>query len=780
METIVAVGLLGLGYFFNKDGKINRDERKQYIMNRADDNGVDEPNGDNIYQNKRSLRVRQFEQKVADNVFNKSKDSVNTNVMIAGPPLPIFNKADNNQEKLPIEFDDHPHEYASLVSDLKADLDKTPPIKPVSQDMMYNITSPDAGNNGISLTGEPINPNTFVHNNMQPFFGSNSRQNVDQYANRTLLENFTGNQNYAFRKREQKYMFDPKANMDLPYGFSNLDGYNLERYIVGNKRNNENPIERVNVGRGLNMGYTAQPSGGFQQANTRDYVLPLTTNEIRVKTNPKISYYGRIIAGKKISKPPKIGIVEKNRPDTFYVNTPDRYMTTIGVATGPTQRPRIPIKYTNRKYTSLNSRIGPAAPTHGTTVAIRSKHQVSHRPILESYGFRNADATGMWSLVKSMFGVGDGSGGVNGKQSSQLSAGQSPPNDYGRSGVSNDPTKRSEISLNTHTGNVMVNQKYADKRVHDKPRQTRKQTVIGAYRWGGNIEAPHNRHIAYDPNTYKTRTTLKEQLIHDSRVGNFRKEGPPNGYVYDPNNFIAKTTVKQQTVGDTRLGSVGVKQPRHTIQGKQFFNPKTTTRETYKNEYRGGGAGGAGGQHLNRSYVKMPNMRAKTTTNETTLLEGYVGDASQTGRGYNITKMKARNTNAQFTSNTPYTGVANAMNKQMQSYTAINNSTIGSNRQIIGQGRPPVKEGPKLAVSGDMINASTKKTSELNNAHLLNRGVNVDCRFNSIPQANKCQETRYKQVLSNQVIGDRFVADYNVEQFKRNPYTKPLDSFFFP
>ena len=57
---------------------------------------------------------------------------------------------------------------------------------------------------------------------------------------------------------------------------------------------NVTPIEKVYVGPGLNQGYTADPMGGFQQAETRDYVMPKTTNETRVKTNPKVSYYGRI------------------------------------------------------------------------------------------------------------------------------------------------------------------------------------------------------------------------------------------------------------------------------------------------------------------------------------------------------------------------------------------------------------------------------------------------------------------------------------------------------
>merc|ERR1711871_1280781 len=130
----------------------------------------------------------------------------------------------------------------------------------------------------------------------------------------------------------------------------------LDRYNVGNKRENESPIEKIQVGPGLNQGYTSSPSGGFQQPDTRDYVLPKNTDQIRVKTNPKISYYGRINSGEKINKPGKIGTVYKNKPDTFYVQNSDRYLTTTGAVIAPEQRPCIVSKHTNRKTTGLKNR----------------------------------------------------------------------------------------------------------------------------------------------------------------------------------------------------------------------------------------------------------------------------------------------------------------------------------------------------------------------------------------------------------------------------------------
>ena len=159
----------------------------------------------------------------------------------------------------------------------------------------------------------------------------------------------------------------------------NLDGNQRDRYVPSNIRNNEAPIQKVQVGPGLNQGYTAEPSGGFQQANTRDYTLPKNVDELRVKTNPKVVYKGRIVSGKHIDKRGVIGRVNKNNPDTYFINSPDRYFTTVGAVTGATQRPSQVLKSTKRKITSNrnNFRMGPAVNADGGSKyqTRGSKHQ---------------------------------------------------------------------------------------------------------------------------------------------------------------------------------------------------------------------------------------------------------------------------------------------------------------------------------------------------------------------------------------------------------------------
>ena len=66
----------------------------------------EKPSGVNIYENTRTQKVWNDQQQRANEVFAESRDSLNTNRMISGPPMPIFNKIDDSGKQLPIEFKD--------------------------------------------------------------------------------------------------------------------------------------------------------------------------------------------------------------------------------------------------------------------------------------------------------------------------------------------------------------------------------------------------------------------------------------------------------------------------------------------------------------------------------------------------------------------------------------------------------------------------------------------------------------------------------------------------
>ena len=103
----------------------------------------------------------------------------------------------------------------------------------------------------------------------------------------------------------------------------------FERFIPSYQRNGETPIQKINVGPGLDQGYSSVPCGGLNQANKRDFVMPKTVDELRVKTNPKLQYAGRIIPGQKETQRGITSKVNKNRPDRYYNNCSDRYFTSV-------------------------------------------------------------------------------------------------------------------------------------------------------------------------------------------------------------------------------------------------------------------------------------------------------------------------------------------------------------------------------------------------------------------------------------------------------------------
>jgi len=611
MEFVLVSGIIGLGYVFSKNQEARFTKKK--IIGKTNKHQI--PSGNNIYENKRSQEVWNDQQQRANEIFSKSKNSLESNYMIAGPPVPIFNKVDGTENKLPLEFTSSP-ELKENVEKVDQQLSKQiyhPNIDPAINDLTLPYKDNDymaaGGWGGISLTGNTINPKDFLHNNMTPFFGSSVRQNVDEYANRATLENFTGQMDNYMQKQEVKRddLFMPVANLTNPYGYSNLDGYNYDRYIVSNKRNNEAPVEPIRVGPGLNDGFTWKPSGGFQQEKTREAVLPKNVDELRVKTNPKVSFEGRIVPGKHIAKPGKVGEVHKNTPDTFYVNTPDRLFTTVGETTGPRQRPDIVMKFTNRKTTELKSRVGPVAPAEiGSQQQMRPAFRKSAKFNYAGAGPRNSQAQGQWGIT-----------GPN----AQI------PNDYGRSSMKVRPNMRQKTGGKMQISNFSAPNKVDMPPNNPNVRPTKKTNVIGNPRPMGNFQntGPYKPKV-YDPNDIP-RTTIKETNINNNRAGNFQSTGPYKQQVYDPND-VTRTTIKETNINNNRMGNFQSSGPYK----QQVYDPndvtRTTIKETNINNKRMGNFQSSGPY---KQQVYDPNDVTRTTIKETNINNNRMGNFQSSG-----------------------------------------------------------------------------------------------------------------------------------------------------
>ena len=829
MEAIVAGAVLGVGYLLssNKEKDI---VNEKYIKV----NPEQKPNGTNLLNSRRSYNIWQDEQKKAQNLFKKTEDPVKTNVLIAGPPY-VKKKVDYVEKKLPIEFNEYTDFKTSYL-----DYNDQQNITPGDDSSVNNSAPPNAGGWAqITTNASPINPGRLegftsnqdekLHNNMQPYFGGHVRQNVDEFATRGIMENFTGVSDTYQKKKETGLFFKPVKNLTNPYGMQSFDSNLYDRFKTSRIRNNEAPIDQIQVGPGLNQGYTAQGSGGFQQSNTRDYVLPKTTNETRVKSNPKVSYKSRVISGSHISQPGKIGTVQKNLPDTFYIQEPDRYLTTTGQTIAQTEYPEFLVKYTNRKTTELKKRIGPAAPVNGTVETIRSKVKRSSKTTFQPDGFRNATIEGQWGLQNS----------YDENRSGQSDSSSSVPNDYGKKTIKLKPNMRMTTQCRTNQLNLKPAQNNGEYRNNQEPRFTRKTNVVGNPRWASNVQAPHNRHIVYDPNDV-ARTTGKETLIHNERDGNLT--GATKQYVYDPND-VARTTGKETLIHNERDGNL-------TGATKQYvYDPndvaRTTGKETLIHNERDGNLTGP-----NRQYVYDPNNIAKTTVRETTEDNkslGFVGTNQQSkannslldkakttlkqlfmvkdsmgniekqdGNGAYLNKketLDADTTNRQTYNNTNYTGgmndegatgyqvanmkprmtkkaiysdnehVGNAGNSgqgKPMSYADVYSMTIKSVRDDMNaQNRVPGAQGDKNALGAAAINMTTSKSCHGNNIDIQKRGVQPDRVYNSIPQNIMCSETKPKNTLPNDPLAGR-LDPRMVDQFKKNPYTQSLNSYAFP
>lgn len=204
------------------------------------------------------------------------------------------------------------------------------------------------------------------HSNEVPFFGPRVTQSMYSGATNGILDMHTGAGKEYFQKREVKSFFDAKPGTGTPFGNQVETDFMQSRVATGQRMNNVFPVEQVQVGPGVNDGYTNIPKGGFNQADMREYAMPKTTDEIRIVGNEKLSYEQPVIQGASIITQPGIQAdVKKNKPDRFQVLGMDRANTAVGVQTAPRVYSGQPMKEQSREST-YEVQTTPAAPGNST------------------------------------------------------------------------------------------------------------------------------------------------------------------------------------------------------------------------------------------------------------------------------------------------------------------------------------------------------------------------------------------------------------------------------
>ena len=734
-------------------------------------------NQNNIYQSNISQQARSQEQNLVNRSFKNSINAIESNIIPRNFNQNVLNKT--NKFKIHEQLQD---------------------VKEQNDNGKKYMISP--------LSGEQMPVDQFNHNNMVPFFGSNAMQSTVSNVNNQRLEHFRGNMKHYKKKTEVPTMFDPKFNVNNTYGTQVHSNEIFQRYKASNERRNEVPIRSINVGPGLNAGYSSAPQGGFNQANARDYVMPKTVDELRVLTNPKKQYKGRVVAGIKEIQRGLVSKPSKNKPETYYINSPDRYLTSV-VRQKNRVREKVKAKRTNRQCSvSYTGVAGPSAHDRPTK---RGLYKKSTKNCYVNSGIRNASAKGEWK-------------------------GETDEENYGKNAISLPLNERDTTQKDSPLLNFTTLIKSVVAPVQDVLKTTKKENFIGNARPNGNFNAQlpskmtvhdsndvlrttikeTNIHdtrsgnmkgarkiTVYDPNDVM-RTTIKETNIHDVRTGNLN--GPNKVTVYDPND-VARTTIKETNIHDNRTGNLvehsGGKnkiplldKARVTIRNTtdevdKTLNlsgnkkaivydpndvPQATIKDTNIHHTRAGNIGNPG-QDKSDGYltkgVQAPNTNRQFTSDVeyTGIPDGDVGKGN--GEGYLVTNYEAKNTSRQYMADNEYTGTANSEHEKPTSYDNAYNAQLNYNKEKIAVGRSPTKTSVKNAIGQSDINIDIKKLE----SDIINiRDMNVEKIYSAVPGMMEGSATNEKVPLQQDINVERLENDI-LSAFKDNPYTQSLSSF---
>jgi Family of unknown function (DUF5899) len=229
---------------------------------------------------------------------------------------------------------------------------------------MDKYFQPPKGSNELvqSISGKKMPKNEFIVNGMVSNFGR--QKNIGNYDefDKTIaagkLDHYISAGHYDITKTETAPLFKPEINMEYANGTPNQSDFIQSRMNPSMAIKNVKPFESQMVGPGLNMGYGTQGSGGYNSGmEARELWRDKTVNELRVETNPRVTYSLNGHEGPSetmIKTKGSIGKVEKYHPDAFYVNTPDRYFTNVGDEKAPTLHNIQPESHSDRGISQQN------------------------------------------------------------------------------------------------------------------------------------------------------------------------------------------------------------------------------------------------------------------------------------------------------------------------------------------------------------------------------------------------------------------------------------------
>jgi hypothetical protein len=562
---------------------------------------------------------------------------------------------------------------------------------PATSDMFKNMNYTIPNNSKSpeyvqSLTGNKINRDTFIHNNMTPFLRKNVTQNTNIETMSPFLDSRTGNNQFWQTKKEVPCMFKPQANVGGNIcGMKNNDDFYKSRLEFKEKANNFFPIEQVKIGPGLNKGYDSNGVGGFHQTETNTLARPKNLDELRSKINQKQSYFNIPVKGH-IKGTDQRGVqmpLDKNRPDTVYEQSEDMWIKTTGANSKNSLRPAQNIRPTTR--------------------------QESH-----------IDYKGGVSISDANAGISD---------------------DYGKSKVIVYNNERATTENKPVVSNVTSIVKAIVSPVVDALKYTMKEYTVESERGVGNpsIQIPEKA-TTYDPDNHIMKTTVKETTNHDSEMINLSG----NKETYSTLTDQAKTTVKETLIHDSVHTNIKAGDGGYTTADDEA---KTTIRETVKAVDTVRNIGGVtysvsvyDPEIVAKTTVKETTLIAKSPYGFLGgMLEGLFG-------GYISKEIDLKNTHKQFLSDTNEYGIAGATNEYRQrDRTAEENAEIDDTREriMIAAGHTPNPGNMNINRDSADVEMTTRKPFE-NSASARENG-NVGMIYQSSPTIDECGITKMPQ-----------------------------------
>lgn len=274
------------------------------------------PSPQDIYHSDKVNEVNEeILQKSTDN-YKKSQTPITSGIIpslfntygsINNNKLMTETKMSNIQEKT----------YGNFSNDLeikKATIEEKPMFRPGTNSFEISTQLPFSD---IIQTSSNINPLTGLeyqkdHSNMTPFFGGSIKQNVESFSNVSTLDTYTGTRSYRPPKKEVESFFNlEKENIyGAPVFSSTID---TSRFIASQFKQGEKPF--------LDEKIAAPIAGTFENPLNKNFQK--TVDELRIASNPKTSYEGRVKEGQKGSVRGIVGAMNKNTPDMSFPITND-------------------------------------------------------------------------------------------------------------------------------------------------------------------------------------------------------------------------------------------------------------------------------------------------------------------------------------------------------------------------------------------------------------------------------------------------------------------------